>query len=114
MDLRRFSHAEFKTRYHVATLWHSSAFCRSAQRRRNVAAIHGGDAAGGLERHRLGEKSLGDVLGRDLAAEQVAAHIVVLRSTPRAFERAAIISALSRPERMRSAFTALARMPSAP
>src|SRR5215472_18356672 len=45
----------------------------SAQRRRDVAAVDGGHVGGGLERERLRHEGLRDVLGRDLAPEQVAA-----------------------------------------
>jgi ATP-dependent Clp protease adaptor protein ClpS len=48
------------------------------QRRRDVAAIDGGDVGGGLERQRLGQEGLRHILRGDLAAEQVAAHIVLL------------------------------------
>src|SRR5579884_4368035 len=49
----------------------------SAQRRGDVAAVHRGDAGRGLERQGLREEGLGNVLGGHLAAEQVAAHIVL-------------------------------------
>ena len=71
-------------------------------------------SAGGLQRQRLLQECLRHVVGRDLAAEQIAAHVILLAQTPRALERSLMNASVSRPERMRSALTALARMPSAP
>ena len=71
------------------------------------------DVGGGLERHGMVQKGLRHVLGRDLAAEKIAGHVVG-SLTPRALARAAISSGVKRPLLMRSALTALARMPSAP
>jgi hypothetical protein len=48
------------------------------QRRSDVAAVDRGDVAAALERQRLMQEGLGHVVGRDLAAEQVAGHVVVL------------------------------------
>ena len=55
----------------------------STQRRGDVAAVHGGDIGGGFQRQRLGEKRLRHVGGRHLAAEQVAAHVILFAHSPR-------------------------------
>ena len=53
------------------------------QRRRDVAAVDGGDIAGGFQLQRLVQKGLRHVLGGDFAAEQVAAHVVLLGDAAR-------------------------------
>ena len=47
----------------------------SPQRGGDVAAVDGGDIGGGLQRQRLGQERLRDILGRDFPAEQIAPHI---------------------------------------
>src|SRR6516162_2703521 len=48
------------------------------QRRGNVAAVHGRDIGGGLERERLMQKRLRDILGSHFPAQQIAAHVIAL------------------------------------
>src|SRR5882724_6079207 len=55
----------------------------SAQRRRDIAAVDGRHVGGGLQRQRLRQKGLRDVLGGDLALQQVAAHVVLLGDAAR-------------------------------
>src|SRR5437588_7402301 len=70
-----------------ALLWvRASAFLEdviSAQRRRDVSAIDRGHVAGRLERGCMIEKRLRDVLGGDLAPEQVAGHVIALAQSAR-------------------------------
>src|SRR5215469_10506147 len=49
------------------------------QSRGDIAAVDGGDARGSLERQRVVQKRLGDILGGDLAAQQVARHVLARR-----------------------------------
>src|SRR3954465_7096138 len=49
------------------------------ERRRDVAAVYGRHVAGGFQLQRLVQEGLRHVLGGDLAAEQIAAHVVLLR-----------------------------------
>ena len=49
-----------------------------AQGGRDVAAVYRGDACGGLGLERQVDEGLGDVLGPDLAAEQIARHVLIL------------------------------------
>jgi len=51
---------------------------RLTDRRGDIAAVNGGDVGGGLQRQRLMQKRLRHVVGGDLAAEQVAAHVIFL------------------------------------
>src|SRR5262249_44612043 len=53
------------------------------QRRGDVAAVDRGHVAGGLEFERLMQERLRHVLGGDLAAEQVAGHVVLLTQATR-------------------------------
>ena len=59
------------------------------------------------------QERLRNVFGRDFAAGRLPL-IYSFSLKPRAFAREAIISSVSNPDLMRSALTALARMPSAP
>src|SRR5262245_9041625 len=55
----------------------------SAQRGSDVAAVYRGDVARGLQFQRLVQERLRHVVGRHLAAEQVAGHVVLLAQAPR-------------------------------
>src|SRR5215216_3699828 len=46
------------------------------ERRRDVAPVYGCHIAGGFQLQRLVQEGLRDVLGGDLAAEQISAHVV--------------------------------------
>src|SRR5271169_4730542 len=50
----------------------------SPQRSGDVAAVDGGDVRGRLERQRVVQKGLGDIVGGHLAAEEVACEVIVL------------------------------------
>src|SRR5262245_40491701 len=54
-----------------------------SQRRCDVAAVYGRDIAGGFQLQRLVQERLRDVVGGDLAAEKIAAHVVLLGDAPR-------------------------------
>jgi len=85
----------------------------SPHRSRDVAAVDRGDVGGGFQLQRLMQEGLRHVVGGHLAAEQVAAHVILLGQAARLRARRDHVR-VNRPERMRSALTALARMPSAP
>src|SRR5580692_1210818 len=53
----------------------------SPHRSGDIAAVDGGDVGGCLQRQRLVQECLRDVVGGDFAAEQVAAHVVLLGYT---------------------------------
>src|SRR5271168_1979783 len=50
----------------------------SPQRSGDVSAVDGGDVRGRLERQRVVQKGLGDIVGGHLAAEEVACEVIVL------------------------------------
>src|SRR5436853_525500 len=50
-----------------------------SQRGRDIAAVYGCHIAGGFQLQRLVQEGLRHVLGGDLAAQEIAAHVVLLR-----------------------------------
>ena len=83
-------------------------------RRFDVAAVDGDDGRRRLAGERQEHEGVGHILGGDFAARADCRSCSRPRKCPRALARAATMSSVSRPVRMRSALTALERMPSLP